>query len=165
MKVLVQSYPSLKKKFTLVTLFFHTDVCPVYYKPPSEEPSLPCQKDIHSTSSRSTVGQVLAYSAKMKWKWKDRLKSMGLQNLSHFEEIQSERSCGKFMFQAGSGINPCQHQHDSMSVGPNAKQKKPGTSQSTFPLAVWHSLAQSSISPCCRQNRKTYSLSMLSTHF
>lgn len=131
-----------------MTLFFHTDLCPVYYKTPFERPSLPCQKDSHSTSSRNTVGQTLAYRATMKWKWKDRVKSMGLENLLHFEGIQSERSCGKIMFWAGSGINPCQHQHDSMSVSPNAKQKKPGTSQPPFPLALWHSLAQSSISPC-----------------
>lgn len=59
---------------------------------------------------------------------------MGLENLLHFEGTQSERSCSKFMFWAGSGINPCQHQHDSMSVSPNAKQKKPGISQPLFPL-------------------------------
>lgn len=47
---------------------------------------------------------------------------MGLGNLLHFEGIQSKRSWGKIMFWAGSGINPCQHQHDSTSVSPNAKQ-------------------------------------------
>lgn len=59
---------------------------------------------------------------------------MGIENLLHFEGTQSERSCSKFMFWAGSGINPCQHQHDSMSVSPNAKQKKLGISQPLFPL-------------------------------
>lgn len=106
----------------------------------------PCQKGSHSISSRSTVGQILAYTAKMKRKLKDRLKLVGLEKL--FKGIQSERSCGKFMFQAGSGINPCQHQHDSVSVSPNAKQQKPGTSQPRFSPPLWHSLAQSSISAC-----------------
>lgn len=107
--------------WTVVTLFFHTDLCPVYYKPVFEQPSLPCQKDSHSSNSISAVGQILAYRAKMKWKWKDTLKSMGLEILLHFEGIQSERSCGKFMFWAGSGINSYQHQHDTVSVSPNAK--------------------------------------------
>lgn len=46
---------------------------------------------------------------------------MGLEILLHFEGIQSERSCGKFIFWAGSGINSYQHQYDSVSVSPNAK--------------------------------------------
>lgn len=61
---------------------------------------------------------------------------MGLENLLHFEGIQSERSCGKFMFWNGSGINPYQHQHNSVSVSPNAKQKEPATSYPPFPLAL-----------------------------
>lgn len=38
---------------------------------------------------------------------------MGLENLLHFEGIQSERSFGKPMFQAGSGTNTVQNRHDS----------------------------------------------------
>lgn len=119
----------------------------------------PCH-DSPSISSRSTVGQILACRAKMKWKLKDRLKSVGLEKLLHFKGIQSDKSYGKFMFQAGSGINPCQYQHDSMSVSPNAKQKKPRTSQPRFSPALWHSLAQSSISPCVvgRLERPTHYL-------
>lgn len=123
----------------------------------------PCQKDSHSTSSTSTVGQIIAY--KRKWKWKEKLKSMDSENLLHFEGIQSERRWGKFMFQAGSGIKSLPAPAWLRVSQSQCQTKETWNFSTSFsPCSLTQLCSIKFLTMCCRQNRKTYSLSVLSAH-
>lgn len=72
---------------------------------------------------------------------------MGLENLSHFEGIKSERSFGKPMFQVEVVLIQFKTGTTLGKSVPTLNKSNLGTCQPQFSLTLCHSLVQSSISP------------------
>lgn len=109
---------------------------------PWSNPPLPVRMTL--TASGPEVPQNKHLLTGQKGNGNEKIKPMGLENLLHFESIQSERNCGRFMFQLEVAL--ILYKMGSKLL-PRPIKRNLGTSQPRFPPSFCHSLVQSSISP------------------